>query len=90
MGVFDSVFFTCPGCGSQIEAQSKALPFPYMTRFTPEDVPLPIAVDLLYGEDDRNLLLVDCPKCERDWRIVSDPPLPERVTLRLESVGGAE
>ena len=46
MGLFDSVYFTCPNCKTEIEVQSKALD-PCMYVFPPEAVPIEIANEII-------------------------------------------
>ena len=45
MGMFDSVFATCPNCGSEVEFQSKAGACD-LKRYHSSSVPLVIANDL--------------------------------------------
>src|SRR4051812_14981503 len=45
MGCFDSVYFTCPNCGAQIEAQSKGGEC-QLDTYPPDAVPARVAMDL--------------------------------------------
>jgi len=45
MGMFDSVYFTCPKCNESLEVQSKADDCLLMT-YTPDSVPKAIAKDI--------------------------------------------
>lgn len=45
MGMFDSVYVTCPRCGSSVEFQSKAGEC-YLRTYSNQEVPTEIAADL--------------------------------------------
>lgn len=63
MGVFDSIYFDCPGCKDSIEVQSKAAENgPSMRTFSSNEVPKAIAVDI--DEDT-----VICESCARQWKV---------------------
>jgi hypothetical protein len=64
MGLFDSVWMPCPGCGTAIEFQSKAGECG-LTSYSMDDAPLRILADI---DGD----IESCPKCERvaHFRIV--------------------
>jgi hypothetical protein len=48
MGIFDSVWVTCPGCGKPMEFQSKAMDDEaYLRKFTLENAPAPILHDII-------------------------------------------
>lgn len=57
MGLFDSVWIACPGCGTAIEFQSKAGECT-LTYYSMDDAPLKILADI-DGDSEY------CPKCER-------------------------
>ena len=88
MGLFDSVWFDCPTCGNPLEFQSKAMPDPYMNRYPPDNVPLPIAVDavlMAYDLGDQGRGWIACKKCGHKWEIYTNPPIPTRVALYLRT-----
>lgn len=64
MGCFDSVYVKCPGCGEEIEFQSKAGDCLLQT-FYEDDVPTKLAVDI-DGDTDQ------CPKCGMAVKIVAE------------------
>ena len=45
MGIFDSVYVPCPGCGKEHELQSKAGD-PYLDRFTLDNAPDVVLADI--------------------------------------------
>jgi len=45
MGIFDSVYVTCPDCGKEHEIQSKAGD-PYLNRFTLDTAPAVVLADI--------------------------------------------
>lgn len=56
MGMFDSIIFSCPNCGKELEAQSKAGECT-LERFSHKDAPTVIAADCL-----GDLLVCKCGK----------------------------
>lgn len=89
MGLFDSVYAGCPGCGQRVEFQSKADEQPYMNSYTLDDAPAHILFDVL---NDPHY----CQKCGA-WLAIIDPayppagaqprPSPEVVRLRDPNEG---
>lgn len=63
MGMFDSVWFSCPRCDEQIEVQSKAGEC-VLSSINPNQVPVEIAKDI---ENEA----VYCEKCHRSWTVVA-------------------
>lgn len=82
MGLFDMVFVDCPHCGQPVEFQSKAAERPYMYRFTFEDAPHEVLVDILNSPEH-------CEHCG-GWMALVDPnypitpprPKPQAVKVR--------
>ena len=72
MGLFDSVWFKCPSCGNEIEAQSKGGEC-YMRNYRASSVPIDVALDAEIYEP--------C-KCGKKYKIA--PPFPkDRISLSL-------
>lgn len=61
MGLFDSVFFTCPRCEHSLEVQSK-MGECVLASIDPDRVPVAIAQDIL-GET------VWCGNCDQTWSV---------------------
>jgi hypothetical protein len=68
MGLFDSVYVACPNCGVENELQSKADDDPYLNRYTVEDAPTHILIDVLNSPHY-------CGKCG-SWFALIDPRFP--------------
>ncbi len=68
MGLFDSVYANCPRCDRRIEFQSKTDEDPYMNRYTVEDAPTHILIDVL---NDPHY----CCGC-KSWFALIDPAFP--------------
>lgn len=79
MGLFDSVFATCPKCGESVEFQSKAGPRD-MKRYSANSVPPQIALSLS-GD-------MEACKCGHVLRLVLARKI-ERVAMVVEE-GGSE
>jgi hypothetical protein len=76
MGMFDSVFASCPRCGEAVEFQSKAGEC-VLASYDTQSVPVEIA-ESLDGQ------VASC-KCGETIRIViSLPPPPNRVQMAVE------
>ena len=45
MGLFDSVWVSCPACGAPVEFQSKGSDDAYLRSFTPENAPKDVMLD---------------------------------------------
>ncbi|KKL07448.1 hypothetical protein LCGC14_2585900 [marine sediment metagenome] len=45
MGLFDSVWVSCPACNAPVEFQSKGSDDAYLRSFTPENAPKDVMVD---------------------------------------------
>ena len=56
MGLYDSLYITCPSCGNEVEFQSKADAERYFRSFTFDNVPSVILFDLNYR-------IEQCSKC---------------------------
>ena len=76
MGLFDSVYFTCPNCKASLEAQSKAGDC-CMDTIDPYEVPVGIAKDI------ENKVL-NCGECGRSYRVVSYDQIPKTVSMGLQ------
>ena len=76
MGMFDSIMFDCPGCGNELEIQSKAGDC-LLDRFSSESVPLHIAQDICHEQ-------TYCEKCDRWFRVKTDADLPTSIKMYLE------
>jgi len=76
MGMFDSIWFECPGCTEQIEVQSKRGDC-VLADISSDAVPLGIADDIL-GEQ------VSCPNCSRLWTVATYSTQPKCIPMRLE------
>lgn len=70
MGMFDSVYFTCPSCGSQLEEQSKS-GLCLLQNYHQSSVP----VEVISGMDT----VIFCYHCFKKWKIM----YPERISLTL-------
>lgn len=68
MGLFDMVWVDCPHCGEQVEFQTKAAEFPYMDRYTFENAPQEVLVDILNRPEH-------CGSCG-GWLALIDPNYP--------------
>lgn len=68
MGLFDSVYVPCPHCSRKVEIQSKADEAPYMNRYTIEDAPTHILIDVLNRPEY-------CRGCG-GWLVLVDPRYP--------------
>lgn len=84
MGLFDSVYVDCPGCGKPMEFQSKAMPDPYMRRFTLEDAPTEILHDIInsprYHETCGTWVALTDPEYPPD-----DPPKPNPFPQKVKA-----
>lgn len=67
MGMFDIVYFKCPSCDGEIEAQSKAGEC-CLLNFNQNDVPPGIAGDI-------NGSTIWCQSCNKAWQITSEIPM---------------
>lgn len=76
MGMFDRVWFKCPGCSNRLELQSKASEC-QLNSFEEEEVPSEIAVDIS-GEQ------ISCPSCDGVYQVTEVRPIPT-VRMRLKS-----
>lgn len=76
MGMFDSIYFECPECGSEIEEQSKAGDC-YLHRYTGDDVPLAIAADI-----QDNIVWCQNLECGRSWVIRAVTPI-KSIEMKL-------
>jgi phage FluMu protein Com len=65
MGMFDSVFVSCPNCGHVVEFQSKAGAC-NLSAYTVDNVPLKILADI----DGESKV---CPKCQHVIRVTVRP-----------------
>ncbi len=61
MGLFDSVYFLCPECKTELEVQSKVGECALIS-YHPSSVPAAIADDIR-GE------IVWCPQCRSSWTV---------------------
>lgn len=64
MGMYDSVYFTCPDCGGTVEAQSKVGDC-RLYQFGSNSVPPDIAVDI-------DGTTVWCDKCNQSYTVRAD------------------
>lgn len=78
MGMYDSVIFTCPECGGDIEEQSKAS-YCTLSRYDSKEIPANIARDI-----EGNIIVCGCGE-EFVVELV-DPPKPELVVARIVKV----
>ena len=75
MGMFDTVYFSCPACGERIEDQSKS--GSCMLRYTSlAETP----ADVLRGLDPEGY----CPRCACAYRLVITTRVVEEVHARVE------
>lgn len=81
MGLYDSVFFDCPNCGSKVEAQSKVDDC-YMQVFSVDAVPLVVAADITDPTDGPLM----CRNCERTYRPAMSVDIPRTVPMHLAPV----
>ena len=78
MGMFDSVFATCPECHKKLEFQSKAGPCD-LKRYNHKSVPAEIAQDLNdYGTG------YDVICCGRKWKLVAEK-IP-RISMNVKEI----
>lgn len=76
MGLFDTVYFTCPECGSSVEVQSKAgLCAIYV--FSSSEVPKDIAKDI-------NGKIVACNECEKVFTVEKIEEPVETIKMGLK------
>src|SRR5688572_16236827 len=68
MGIFDMVWVDCPHCGKPVEFQSKAMEDAYMRRFTLDNAPVAVLLDVM---NDPNY----CESCDK-WFALIDPEYP--------------
>lgn len=68
MGLFDSIYVDCPHCGKPVEFQTKADEAPYMRRYTLDDAPDHMLIDIL--NDPHH-----CGTCD-GWFALLDPRYP--------------
>jgi hypothetical protein len=68
VGLFDSIYAGCPGCGAKVEFQTKADEQPYMNTYTLDDAPAHLLIDVL---NDPHY----CQKCGA-WLALIDPAYP--------------
>lgn len=73
MGCYDTVNFSCPGCGERIAEQTKAGPC-NLIEYGAARVPLSVAGGLT-GDH------LTCPSCSKEWRVRIAGP--EWVPLEL-------
>lgn len=80
MGMFDSVYFNCPGDSThpQLEVQTKVRRWPSLEVFAQEHVPVEIAYDIENEE-------VYCDRCCKPYKVVHVNPQPPR-TLQMTLV----
>jgi DNA-directed RNA polymerase subunit RPC12/RpoP len=62
MGMFDSVYLECPGCGHKQEVQSKAGPCEMMI-YTKDNAPAEVLLDV-------SREIVTCEECGEKYKIV--------------------
>jgi len=74
MGMFDSVWFNCPNCGERMEAQSKGGEC-YLNNYTPEAVPMDVALDAHIHEP------CSCGKAYKIKKVE-----PQVIALELEEI----
>jgi len=74
MGMFDSVFARCPGCGEKLAFQSKA-GLCHLKKYSVYSVPPEIARQI-HGKQ------IVCPCCGKNLVLLLDKPV-ERVSMSL-------
>jgi len=75
MGMYDSVNFSCPHCGGNIEVQSKAGDC-FLASYSPNKIPWDIAQDI-EAEECR------CSQCSMPWVVETRWTPPETTQCRL-------
>jgi predicted nucleic acid-binding Zn ribbon protein len=75
MGLFDSVWADCPGCGKEraLEFQSKAGDC-FLWSYDTLEVPAAIAADISGDEET-------CPNCRKRWAVRA--PMEDYVSVRI-------
>lgn len=84
MGVFDRFYIPCPGCGKPQEFQTKYYPDAHLRQLPAETIATGVAAEQLFDSDNSEYGPERCNDCGTTYRLVSDPPLPATVALRLE------
>lgn len=81
MGLYDSVIFRCPGCGEEIEFQSKSGRCE-LSRFDADDVyvPMAIAADL----HENTAVCAGCGELLRARYVVA-PDVPMRIEILADA-----
>ena len=74
--MFDTVFFKCPNCSSEIEYQSHAGK-ELLENYNQDEVPLAIAGELLNSENP-----IVCLECKAEFNVVTEDK--EYVSLFLK------
>ena len=74
MGMFDRIWFMCPGCGGMIENTSKAGYCELKNYIASEGVPEDIYEDIKNDE-------MYCEKCDKTWSVFMHKPLTYKLLL---------
>jgi len=78
MGMFDSIYFNCPDCGKNIEAQSKSGECS-LDSYAHDSVPVDVAMDANRHAPYK------C-SCGASWELGNIPDEETRVALTIEKV----
>lgn len=78
MGMFDSIYFTCPSCGEEIEDQSKGGDC-VLAKYRADAVPIDVAGGIIGGE-----LWCQNQQCTARVYIVEAEPKNKTVSLCLK------
>ena len=78
MGMYDTIIFNCPNCGTEIEVQSKSGEC-ILGVYESTDVPIPVA------QDANRHAPFECLKCHKKWYFdISGMPPLTRINLPIK------
>ena len=84
MGMFDSIYFKCPSCGAELEAQSKSGNCT-CASYNPDKVPIEVA------QDANRHAPYEC-ECGKKWIFDTSvlKKLPQEISLPIKEYAGED